>query len=140
MVPPANAGAAVTAYTEAEYAAWYQQHQQLYAGWGASWGAYSAAPEMLPGPPGAKRQRLAEPPAPRAPSPEPSQQALAELRAALRKLRAHIGKPAKFAKASALLRKVLDDGTVTHHAATEAFQVRDHFSTLRKLEKPYQSC
>jgi hypothetical protein len=55
--------------------------------------------------------------------PEPSAETLKELRAALRKIRGHIGKPAKFSKAAGLFRQLLDTGSITHHVALEAFQV-----------------
>ena len=53
----------------------------------------------------------------------PTPEALAQLRTALRKLRSHIGKRAKFDKAATLFRKLLDEGSVTSHARDEAFQV-----------------
>ena len=58
-----------------------------------------------------------------APEPEPTPEALAQLRAALRKIRGHIGKRAKFERAAALFRKLLDDRSVTSHVGGDAFQV-----------------
>ena len=64
----------------------------------------------------------------------PTPEALAQLRTALRKLRGHIGKRAKFDKAATLFRKLLDEGSVTSHARDEAFQVR----ATHVLDRPTQ--
>jgi hypothetical protein len=70
--------------------------------------------------PPAKRQCINNEPA----VPEPTSEALKEIRTALRKIRSHICKPAKFSKAAALFRELLDKGRITHHVAVEAFQVQ----------------
>lgn len=44
--------------------------------------------------------------------------------AVLRRIRGHIRQPAKFEKASTLLRKLLLDGTVTAHLRDQTFQAR----------------
>ena len=74
---------------------------------------------------GAKRPReeVEEPPAV---VERPSEEALQQLRAALKKIRGHIGKASKFEKAAALLLKMLEGGSVTQHSNVELFQVSSH--------------
>lgn len=44
--------------------------------------------------------------------------------AALRKIRSHIRHASKFDKAAALLRKLLDDGSLSEHFRRQTFQAR----------------
>jgi hypothetical protein len=58
------------------------------------------------------------------PAPAPSAEALRHLRAALSRIRSHIGKPAKLEKAAGLFCKLLAEGNITAHVADEAFQAQ----------------
>ena len=128
--------------------AWHYAWQQHYAhqAWGGAWHAFDAYPEQhghqnqqhqynaslgphdyvdaagRSAPTGNHADSPVKPAV--QPAPEPSAEALLQLRAALRKIRVHIGSRAKFEKAVGLFRKLLDDGSITHHVANEAFQVR----------------
>lgn len=54
----------------------------------------------------------------------PSAEVVLQLKTALARIGAHIGKPAKFSKASALLRKLLDESKLVPEVGDSTFQVR----------------